>query len=69
MSSDQPARQFGEDLTTEQQRQMVIQAYTKLRKTFEEYSRPDGDKKNPAKTCKDLKLAHPDKPSGEVRNG
>ena len=28
--------------------------------------KPDGDKETPAKTCKDLKLAHPDKESGQV---
>ncbi len=54
-------------LTKEQQRQLVLQAYNKLRTTFEEFARPEGDQKSPAKTCKDLKLAHPDKESGEVR--
>ena len=44
---------------------MVIRAYRKLKKTFDEFARPDGDQKTPAKTCKDLKLAHPDKPSGD----
>jgi hypothetical protein len=45
---------------------MVLQAYKKLKDTFEDFSRPNGDQRTPAKTCKDLKLAHPDKPSGEV---
>ncbi len=66
LSSDQPAKVA--DLTTEQQRQLVIQAYRKLKTTFEEFSKPNGDKDSPAKTCKDLKLAHPEKESGEVRN-
>ena len=45
---------------------MVIQAYKKLKDTFEEFSRPNGDQRTPAKTCRDLRLAHPEKPSGEV---
>ena len=45
---------------------MVIQAYKKLKETFEEFSRPNGDQRTPAKTCRDLRLAHPEKPSGEV---
>ena len=57
---------FGEELTTEQRRELVIKAYKKLKKTFDEFSKPNGDAKNPAKTCKDLKIAHPDKESGEV---
>ena len=60
-------RIFGDELTQEQQRAMVIQAYKKLKDTFEEFSRPNGDQRTPAKTCRDLRLAHPEKPSGEVR--
>ncbi len=46
---------------------MVLQAYRKLKTTFEDFAKPDGDKKSPAKTCKDLKMAYPEKESGEVR--
>ena len=60
-------RSFGGELTREQQKQLVIQAYKKLKTSFDELSRPDGAKKNPAKTCKDLKIAHPEKESGEVQ--
>ncbi len=45
---------------------MVLQAYRKLKETFADFSKPDGDKETPAKTCRDLLSAHPDKPSGEV---
>ena len=44
---------------------MVIKAYNKLKTTFEAFTRPEGDQNSPAKTCRDLKIAHPDKPSGE----
>ena len=66
MASDQPARVFSEELTSDQQRQLVIHAYKKLKDSYEEFAKPNGDQKNPAKTCKDLSLAHPDKQSGEV---
>ncbi len=44
----------------------MLQAYRKLKETFADFSKPDGDKETPAKTCRDLWAAHPDKPSGEV---
>ena len=59
--SDEPAR----ELTPEQKKRLVIQAYKKLKASFEEFAKPDGDQKTPAKTCKDLKLAHPEKESGD----
>ena len=63
LSSDQPART---PKTPEEQKQMVLKAYRELKKTFAEYEKPDGDKETPAKTCRDLHVAHPEKPSGEV---
>ena len=66
LSADEPARVFPGDLTTDEQKQMVIRAYNNLKRTFEEFAKPEGGKDTPAKTCRDLKIAHPDKPSGEV---
>ena len=66
LSSDQPVRMFAGDLSSEEQKKMVLQAYRKLKETFADFSKPDGDKETPAKTCRDLLSAHPDKPSGEV---
>jgi hypothetical protein len=66
LSSDQPARVFPGDLTTEEQKQMVIRAYNNLKTTFETFARPDGGKEAPAKTCRDLHVAHPEKPTGDV---
>ena len=40
--------------------------FRKLKETFADFAKPDGDKETPAKTCRDLHAAHPDKPSGEV---
>jgi len=65
LSSDEPARTFPADLTTDEQKQMVIRAYKNLKETFDAISKPEGDKNSPAKTCRDLNMAHPDKLSGE----
>ena len=65
LASDQPSRTFPGDLTTDEQKQMVIRAYKNLKETFDAISKPEGDKNSPAKTCRDLNMAHPDKPSGE----
>jgi hypothetical protein len=62
-------RMFGGDLSSEEQRRMVINAYSRLKDTFEGLVKPDGTKNLPAKTCRDLFQAHPDKPSGEVGRG
>ncbi len=61
--SDQPI--LKEELTTEQRKQLVISAYKKLKASFDEFSKPNGDQKTPAKTCRDLKIAHPEMESGE----
>ena len=53
-------------MSPEEQKQMVLKAYRELKKTFEEFEKPDGNKETPAKTCRDLKIAHPEKTSGEV---
>lgn len=43
---------------------MVLTAYEQLKSTFEKFKKPVGDKKSPAKTCRDLAIAHPELPSG-----
>ena len=55
----------GPELTDEEKKDMVIRAYKKLKESFEEFAKPDGGKNTPAKTCRDLKAAHPDKDTGE----
>jgi collagen type II alpha len=59
-------RMFGGDLSSDEQKQLVRNAYNRLRDTFEGLAKPDGQKNAPAKTCRDLHAAYPDKPSGEV---
>jgi collagen type II alpha len=65
LSNDEPARVVGPELSDEELKELVVSAYKKLKVSFAEFAKPDGGKNTPAKTCKDLNLAHPEKPSGE----
>lgn len=68
LSSDDPNQapaRIAKELTPEEQKEMVIKFYKELRSSFESFSAPDGSKDTPAKTCRDLHTALPDKPSGE----
>ena len=56
---------FAPELSEEELETLVISAYKKLKDSFAEFQTPDGDKNTPAKTCRDLFVAHPEKPSGE----
>jgi len=58
MSNDQP-------MTDEDRKKLIIRAYEHLKSTFEKFKKPDGSKKSPAKTCRDIKAAYPDLKSGE----
>ena len=59
------AKVFPPELSEEELKTLVISAYKKLKDSFAEFQTPDGDKETPAKTCRDLFVAHPEKPSGE----
>ena len=59
-------RMFGSDLASDEQKRLVMNAYNRLKDTFEGLVKPDGSKTLPAKTCRDLYQAYPEKPSGEV---
>merc|ERR1711935_314440 len=65
LNNDEPVRMFVPELNDEEQKELVVRAYKKLKSAFEEFQRPDGGKNAPAKTCKDLHMAHPQKPSGD----
>lgn len=51
-------------MTETEKRQMILSAYKKLKTSFEKFKKPNGEKENPAKTCKDLYAAYPDFKSG-----
>lgn len=42
-----------------------MKAYETLKSQWERYRRPDGGRDYPAKTCRDLHVAHPELPSGD----
>ena len=63
MSADDPSRVFSK-LTDDDRKALVVKAYEQLKVSFEKYTKPSGDKNTPARTCRDLAVAHPELPSG-----
>ena len=63
MARDDPSRLFSK-LTDEDRKSLVVKAYEQLKVSFEKYTKPSGDKAAPARTCRDLAVAHPELPSG-----
>lgn len=62
---DDPMRIFGNSMTEQERRAVVLKAYEQLKVSFEKFKRPDGEKMSPAKTCRDLAVAHPSLKSGQ----
>lgn len=62
---DDPLRAFTSSLSEEERRAVVLKAYEQLKVNFEKFKRPDGQKLSPAKTCRDLAVAHPNLKSGQ----
>jgi len=54
-------------MTETERRELIFNAYKKLKTSFEKFKKPNGEKDNPAKTCKDLYAAYPDLESGRKR--
>lgn len=54
-----------ENLTDEERNEVMQRAYDKLKASFDAIAKPDGSQKAPSKSCKDLKTAHPTKPTGD----
>lgn len=65
LSGDEPPRLFGKDISNEERRELVTKAYEQLKASYEKIVKPNGEKNAPAKTCRDLFVAHPEKSSGE----
>lgn len=64
MSGDDPSRLFSK-LTDDDRKALVVKAYEQLKVSFDKYTKPSGDKVSPARTCRDLAVAHPELPSGD----
>lgn len=54
-----------DSLTDEERNEVMQRAYEQLKASFDAIAKPDGSQKAPSKSCKDLKTAHPTKPSGD----
>lgn len=67
IQQDSPVgRVFGDPkLTVDEQRNLIKKAYEQLKRSYDNLSKPTGQKDSPAKTCNDLALAKPDLPSGD----
>jgi collagen type II alpha len=64
MAGDDPSRLFAK-LTDDDRKALVVKAYEQLKVSFDKYTKPSGDKAAPARTCRDLAVAHPELPSGD----
>ena len=64
LNSDEPAR-LGKDLTDDERKEIVLMAYNQLQDKFKTLMKPDGSAESPAKTCRDLAAAYPDKENGQ----
>lgn len=51
-------------MTEEEKQELILKTYKQLKSSFQKFIKPDGDKNSPAKTCRDLYTAYPDKASG-----
>merc|ERR1712123_151885 len=65
LSADEPMRQFMPELSDQEREEIMKKAYERLRATFDNIAKPDGTQTSPAKSCKKLKSAYPEKPSGQ----
>lgn len=63
---DEPIRLFGDTrFSEEERRELLVKAFDHLKTTFERFNKPNGQKNSPAKTCRDLAVAHPELESGQ----
>lgn len=59
-------------MSDQEKKEFIQQAYEKLKLSYERFKKPDGKQDYPAKTCRDLAVAHPDFQNGinlNVQNG
>lgn len=55
---------FSQDMTEQERQKLIQKAYKQLKSSFQKFIKPDGEKNSPAKTCRDLYSAYPNKLSG-----
>jgi collagen type II alpha len=52
-------------MTEQERRELVVKAYEQLKASFDRFKKPNGDKNDPGKTCKDIWSAYPESKSGQ----
>lgn len=63
-SNDESIRIFPKEMSEQERRDFIMKAYEKLKLSYERFKKPDGKKDYPARSCKDLAVAHPDYENG-----
>jgi collagen type II alpha len=63
---DEPPRIFSKEITEQERRELLLKVYENLKSSYQKLVKPDGEKNSPAKTCRDLFVAYPNKLSGEL---
>lgn len=58
-------RVFGKELTVEETKELINKAYEQLKRSFDKFRRPNGEKDSPGRTCRDIWAAYPESLSGE----
>jgi collagen type II alpha len=53
-------------MTEQERRELVVKAYEQLKASFDRFKKPNGDKNDPGKTCKDIWSAYPESKSGKM---
>ena len=56
---DDPNKLLSSDISNEEKKRIVFEYYEKLVQEYKKLRSPTGEKDAPAKTCKDLAIAHP----------
>lgn len=52
-------------MNEQERKEFITKAYNKLKESYERFKKPDGKKDYPAKTCRDLAVAHPNFDNGK----
>uniref|UniRef100_A0A0A9WMQ7 Collagen alpha-1(II) chain n=2 Tax=Lygus hesperus TaxID=30085 RepID=A0A0A9WMQ7_LYGHE len=58
-------RMFGKQINDEEKKKLLLKAYESLKASYDRFMRPDGTKMAPARSCRDLAVAHPNFDSGD----
>lgn len=57
-------RIFPQRMSDAERNEFIQKAYEKLKISYERFKKPDGKQDYPARTCRDLAVAHPDFENG-----